>query len=299
LAIRTEYDILHASSGSEDLVNLTTADVYRWLDADGKFPRPRIRTAKPPPQDMAAQPTIAPSQPLNVPPRFCSVCGVSVYGHTPGVRVIPENQTVTQMIGYQCSSEMERRRTPIIHVYTLLAPSRTPLRSAPSGHISLASNPRDFVTVARPQLTQLVRQEVMSLSCSGVIPETERDSGLIIDHGILTGRTRREVDEKLASHALLAITLEQVVKDLVRGALQVAREMQTLTKASSLGTREDMPTALLTPTHVLQGLLIKEADLGGPKEALFKCFSRMGTLLAVGTSTHGSAGQHQQGVYVT
>ncbi|KAF8526153.1 hypothetical protein JB92DRAFT_1188905 [Gautieria morchelliformis] len=299
LAIRTEYDILHTSSGSEDLINLTTADVYRWLDAEGKFPRPRIRTAKPPPQNLAAQPTITPSQPLTVPPRFCSVCGVSVYGHTPGVRVIPEKQTVTQIIGYQCSPEMERRRAPIIHVYTLLAPSRTPLRSAPSGHISLTSNPRDFVTVARPQLTQLVRQEVASLSlCSGVIPEAERDAGLMIDHEIPTGRNRREVDENLASHALLAITLEQVVKDLVRGGLQVAREMQSLTKASTLGTREDMPTALLTPTHVLQGLLIKEADLGGPKEALFKCFSRVGTLLALGTSTHSSAGL-QQGVYGT
>lgn len=297
MAIRTEYDTLHASSA----VHLTTADVYRWLDAEGLFPRPRRRATKPPTPVSTAKSIIAPSQPPNVPPRFCSVCGVSVYHHIPGVRVVSQDSAGTQVVGFHCPPEMERRRTPIIHVYTLLAPSRTAHWTALSGRITLASNPRDLVTIAHPQLTRLVREEIASLylSCSGVMSETERDVQLLPDSRLPLERHRREIEETLSTDAFLAITLEQLMKDLVRGALQAARDMQSRTKASSYETLKDTPT-LLTPTHVLQGLLIKEADLGGPKEALFKYLSRVGTLLSVGTTTHISAGvQHPQGVYGT
>lgn len=208
----------------------------------------------------------------------------------------------TQTVGFQCSPEMERHRTPIIHVYTLLAPSKTTHWTPHPGRISLASSPRDLVTIAHPQLTRLVQQEIMSLSlsCSRVISKVEIDAELLLNSGHPLGRNRREVDETLSTPAFLAITLERLVKDLVRGGLQVARDMQSRTRASSYETRDDTPTLLLTPTHVLQGLLVKEADLGGPKEALFKCLSRVGTLLAVGTTTHRAAGaQHPQGVYST
>lgn len=212
-----------------------------------------------------------------------------------------EDPDVTQMVGFECPPEMERRRGPIIHVYTLLAPSRTPHWPAHSGRISLTSNPRDLTAVAHPQLTRLVRQEVasLSLSCFHVASGTEGDAEMLLDRGFVLGRNRQEVDETLSPHALVAITLEQLVKDLVRGALQVAREMHSRTKAVHSGAREDAPPPLLTPTHVLQGLLIKEADLGGPKEALFKYFSRVGTLLAMGTHSSSAGVQHQQGVYGT
>lgn len=294
LAIRTEFDTLYAPSVCEDNVHLTTADVYRWLNAEGLFPRPRVRTAKPPPQVTPAKAITTPSQPLNVPPRYCPVCGVDVYHHNPGVRVASEDQ----LAGFKCPSEVERRRSPIIHVYALLAPTRTARRIAYTGRTCL--NSRDLVTVAHPQLTRLVRQEIasLSLSCFSVVHEAKRDAGLLLDDGFPLGRNRREVDETLSTHALLALTLEQLVKDLVRGAVQVAREMHDRTKANHSQAREGAPKPVLTPTQVLQGLLIKEADLGGPKEALFKYYSRVGAVLAMGTTTHSPSGvQHQQGVY--
>jgi hypothetical protein len=270
--------------------------VYRWLNAEGLFPRPGIRAAKPPAQVTPAKSTTAPSRHQNVPPRYCSVCGVNVYYHSPGVRVASEDQ----LAGFQCPPEMERRRSPIIHVYTLLAPSRTPRWVAHSGRIT--ADLRDLVTVAHPQLTRLVRQKIasLSLSCFGIVPEAERGPGLLQDDGIPLGRNRREVDDTLSIYALLAIILKQLIKDLVRGAVPVAREMHGRTKDSYSLIFDDAPTPLLTPTHVLQGLHIKEADLGGPKEALFKFYSRVGALLAVGTTTHSAGGvQHQQGVYGT
>ncbi|KAF8582829.1 hypothetical protein K439DRAFT_120063 [Ramaria rubella] len=281
-AIRTEYDSIPTSG---DKFNLTTGDVYRWLEKEGHFPRPRTESVRPLFQ-AAAVPSPNPTsqtQSLNASQQFCPVCGVDIHRHTPSLFLISQEPlNVGERDGFRCPFSHERRRAPIVHVYALLAPPGMPYWVYQAGQVTFTpSTPHDLVTVAHPHLTRFVRHNValLSLPRFEVAPALEGNAGLFTGNELSLGNNRREVDEALAPHALLAITLERLVKDLVESGVQVAREMQNRTKAASVGTREPTATSLLTPTHVLQGLLINNTDPGRPKEALFKCFSRVGTVL--------------------
>jgi len=275
LAIRTEYDTIQSTFPVEKKVTLTTGDVFRWLDTHGFFPRPPVRPPQLPAKAEASQST---AHAINLPAIFCSVCGVNVQHHNP----ISGNhyRNLNETNGYRCSPELERRRTPVIHVYALVAPSGAQHGSSQSsGSIIMQSTPHELLAVAHPQLTRFVDHEVAFLSlCYNRSPQ-QASSRL---GRLLPGIDSTEVAEVIAPHALLAIVLEKVVKDLVKDALQVAVDMQARTKTVvSAGSSNGSPISLLTPTHVLQGLLWRDIGQGTKREALCKCFSRLGTLLQV------------------
>jgi len=92
------------------------------------------------------------------------------------------------------------------------------------------------------------------------------------------GSSPKEMDDILAPHAYLGLVVKSVIRDLVNNGLQVAREMQSRTKAAT--PENATQVALLTPIHILEGLVIKDVSQGGGRrEALSKCFSRIGTVL--------------------
>ncbi|KAF8527474.1 hypothetical protein BU17DRAFT_81645 [Hysterangium stoloniferum] len=276
LAIRVEYNTVQSTYPMEKKVTFTTGEVFRWLDSHGLFPRPPVRRPQLPASTEASQST---SHAINLPAVFCPVCGVNVQHHNPISGKHYRNFNETN--GYRCSPELERRRTPIIHVYALVAPSGAQHGSSHmSGSIIMQSTPRELLAVAHPQLTRFVSHEVALLSLPCYSRSQQQAPSLL--GRLLPGKDGKEVAEVLAPHALLAIALEKVVRDLVKDALQVAVDMQARTKAViPAGSSNGSPVSLLTPTHLLQGLLWRDIGQGNKREALCKCFSRLGTLLQV------------------
>ncbi|KIJ25193.1 hypothetical protein M422DRAFT_56094 [Sphaerobolus stellatus SS14] len=291
LAIRNEYDSIQASS-SDVKVPLTTASIYRWLDANGHFPRPLHPITQPILRDETSSSQGTPDDLPPASPRYCPVCGVNVqYHNPPGSRGINYyRQPVEQRIGeHQCPAELERRKAPVLHVYTLLP--GVPYWN-PSVTLPIPRNP-DYgyaVKLVDPQLTRFVRRVTSSLPLPCLqLPERETGTSRIEKGNELAlGSNAEEINDALAPHALLAMVVERVVKDLVNNGLQVAREMQGRAKSN---TTPEGARSIFTPTHVLQSFVIKDASQGGGRrEALSKCFSRIGTVLQMeGTATGGQA----------
>ena len=153
-----------------------------------------------------------------------------------------------------------------------------------------------YVHLANPQLTRFVRREMalMPLSCRPSPLKSDRESRVDQESELSLGKNGEEVNESLAPQALLALVVERVVKDLINNGVVAAREMQGRTKANILETSLKEPQqSVLTPTHIFQSLVIKDASQGGGKrEVLSKCFSRVGTVLQMdGAAASASATQ--------
>ena len=294
--MRSEYDNLNAtSSASETNISLTTADVYRWLDSEGLFPRHRPKVQKPTPPSKSAQVMLSPDRNLKALQSFCSVCGVDIRSHPlTSLPLNSQNQTNDEIVGFHCPLELERHRAPLVHACALVAPLRIPYWALPYEGIYdniISSTPGDLVTLAHPSFTRFVRQEVgcLNLSCFDIRHKMERRPCLL-QHELTYGSNRQEVDAVLGPYAFLAIILGHVIKDIVGNALQVARSSQSRPQIISSKMEGSIQMSLLTPTHVLQGL-IKGAEMGGCKEALFKSLSRVGTALQSNRAATSGSGE--------
>ncbi|GJJ13288.1 hypothetical protein Clacol_007540 [Clathrus columnatus] len=270
-AIRQEFENMNKGSPktSESKTNLSTADVFRLLDSNELYPRPPNLTNPIVGNDEEIVQD-SPEIQASAVPRFCAVCGVNLRCHSATIANHYRN------IDCQCSTELERRRAPVIHVYTLLTPSTSPFWN--SSQINVMYQSRDIISVAHPSLLMFAHRQIESLTLS-CFPRLSSNSSVLE-----LGDSPDEVADKLSPFGLLAIVTKFVVRDLVNGGIQIARDMQSRTKAVGTESISQYPPFLLTPNHVLESLVIKDGSQVGRKEAFLKSFSRLGTLLQMDTA---------------
>lgn len=255
---------------SRSKAKLSTADVFRWLHSDGLYPKLSHSVQAP----VSAEETVQSEAKAPEVPKFCPVCGVTLPCHSAMTVGHYRN------INGQCSTELERHRAPVMHVYTLLAPSTAPATVWNSSQIKFVHKPRDILSIAHPNLLLFAQQRVESLSLT-CFPQISLNS-----NPLELGDSPDEVATTLLPYGILAVVTKFVVRDIVNGAVQAARDMQTRTKiAGTDGTSSDQhsSTTLLTPSHVLESLVIKDGNQTERQGVFSKCFSRLGTLLQVDT----------------
>lgn len=295
------------------MVPLTTADIHRILDDEGRFPRPpRVKIALPPPvvapspaptpvqtQTMRAPAAVPTSTPWTPPMEFCALCG-----NVPHVHDV-KSETGTKPEHSPCPfypAGLVARPTlsakalfaaqsaaidPEISMFD--APFNLP-RSFFLRRLTRPDKPLDMalwgglVGAADGRLVLGVREAVKKLGPGLSFPEGTGGDGSRLPLNALGG-SQAEVEETLAPHALLALLLSPLVKHLVQGGLTALREQRRLdfttkpegdTVPKKRGPRKKHGQGVvLTSSQVLVGLKEGARYVNGPGSAVFVALARV------------------------
>jgi hypothetical protein len=226
---------------ADELVALTTTDIFRWLDDEGHFPRSAVRKHAELSRDIKKA-KITPRPDL-----FCASCGLNYLLHPSTAKVEPPVR------GFVCDVVPKQiRQLPVVDTIRLLYnPSGTPL--GPTWHSPSESwlSPHDLVAASDPGVTLAIRDIVRALKLSSfnaihepsLVGDTEYPLAKL-------GATPEQVTEHLAPYALMSILTKSFIRMLIRCGLQVARHDADVATQG----RRKVKTMLLTPSHISRGL---------------------------------------------
>lgn len=294
---RVLQDAYHRDLPSDtepDLIPLTAADVHRWLETEGRFPRPP--RPKPAPAALAA--LTQPTPPVR---SFCPLCGADAHERDPvikqeaGVKAGVDAEAAPACPVYPSGAGSEYGKLPLLDLRMLLRARQAALASdtfealyglpralfiprpatvVPTLNRSLWT--RGAVAAADPRLTLALRALIAPLRLSA-FGHADTDDAARFPLARL-GRTADDVDRALAPHALLALLLSPVVRQLVRGGVAALRTQSV--PAAYVTSRKRAPArrpagVALTPLHVLQGVCRATSE-GSAGPAMFLCLVRLG-----------------------
>ncbi|KAI8986065.1 hypothetical protein BD414DRAFT_48158 [Trametes punicea] len=314
-ALRDAYSQLVSQQQETDVVPLTTADVYHWLEDEGFFPRSDLTGGK-----QESQKQVMSSRKLRgpgalAPYAFCRTCGLHRAYHP---KVTDEDTKPVDIKPGALSAALERglcmsfngeggepTRRPIFDVDTLLkfAPSEAaepvpyelnraifvapPATSEPSQGQAPSSSPTELVSVADPKLTVAI-QRISGLPHLRKAPDYGQ-AHVAATAFSLTSLPRSEAAAYLAPAALLAAALKALVRQLVgRGVDTLRRDEAALRVATGRHERARragsgdpaLPRRVLAPAHILRGVAA-HASTGLTGSALRVCLARLGERSAV------------------
>ena len=286
--------VIQEQQPSDGLSPLTTANVFNWLFEKGHFITRRISRSVPKEEMDEVLKSIDDD-------RWCPFCGRIAKDQTTTIPMKAELGTFTVPLGLPgiksaedgiansncnpcclCSSlEQPVTKMPIVNVITRLDLdgtiqdcSETALK--PGG--SKAFRDVDLVQAAHPQMTMAVRDIVHRLKLSSFLPPPGRVE--------MIGGSRRSLEAQLAPHAVLAIATQSFLRVLIEGGLHVSKKDAVVTgptrsKRSSQVTRvEGSSTSMLTPAHILSGLVsrVRKPDVrgAGVNKMAYELLTRLG-----------------------
>ncbi|KZP05008.1 hypothetical protein FIBSPDRAFT_967656 [Athelia psychrophila] len=266
-AMKAAYEFLLVTEPPEmpeDAISLNVADVFRWLEDDGQFIRPKV--------DVPAATAVQDATPTTppVPAILCGVCGQS----HPAEPVLHAEKLVdgTCDVLRRCRFW---RQVHMVDVLQLLGPANLlaehsnglfPLNHLPGRLATLGpdhSN-RDLVATVAPEAMGAMRSTVQLLH----LPCFEDPSPTV--------STKSETERQLAPYALLATVTKRFVASLVRNGLNVAlSDASASSSTAPSDNRSHRKTKapgprLLTPSHVIRGIM------GESQNAASLCLAQMG-----------------------
>ena len=222
---------------------MTTADVYRWLDDEGLFPRSAVCNPPKFRQDVKVD-NIAPA-----PDVFCASCGLNRLLHP----FAP--QTESSVDGFSCDvAPKQILQKPVLDITRLLAKS-----SAPDTRLGLSSysspgswlSPDDLVAVSDPGFIAAIRNIIRPMKLGSFNSISEAPVREVHEYPLARlGATPEQVMEHLAPYALISVLAKIFIRILIRDGLEVARGDA---KFASTG-RKIEKTMLLTPSHIIRRL---------------------------------------------
>lgn len=237
-------------------MDLTTGDVYAWMEDEGMFPRPKQPAIKiiEKEEGKTANKVLL--------EEWCPACGFTYSQHpikdvmkTEGrVKAEPSTSSPSFICGIVKKQSV---KIPIVDVTGLL--SRNSDLSVGHGHRAsqLTLRPRELVAVSDPTTTIAIRSIIFPLPLSS-FPTPH-----------LTNLRKQEIETHLAPYALLSLLTKSVIKALVKGGLEVMRkEVLGLRKGKGNGNGK---VRLLTPSLLMRGL-----EEGGGGERLSMLLGRVG-----------------------
>lgn len=292
-----------------DKAQLSTADVYLWLHKMGHFPS--VLLIKQPMNEVKEETTDdhIPAEPVE---QWCRFCGLSLNLHlansikqeseiaaTPGMPWTSNDPT------HPCSVVSTELRTfifPMINIHHMLTAGPNDRvqvfnRSASNCEPQVCLDPHQLVLTSEPQLTLSICKlvELLGLSTFSTSPSLSPPRRSIGFHSPLRelGESMSQVEARLAPYALLSHLTRRFVRELVESALEVANRDKmvasgvvtpTMHKAEKRRSKKthDTSTRLLTPTHILNGVLAPEKERNPRQEkvnmAVFLCLARLGMI---------------------
>lgn len=260
-----------SSNSQQRKEDLSPEDVYRWLaDLGAQKARPRqpdskIVTSGPPVTEPVTD------APVRTPGYYCSFCGLHLKLHSTRMDVD------TGGISHTCGLPPRwASTTPSIDVQALLRRQITPPPRSPhpgtSTRLSSASD-RDLLTAADPTMTLAIQRlaAALKLSC---VPSASAAQDDLAASPKFSG-TRSDVEADLAPYALLASATSVVVRHLVLGGLKAMSSARSTVAQRPIPLKSsDGPNALLTPSHIIRGLL--DSARQDDNDGLALCLMRLG-----------------------
>lgn len=189
-------------------------------------------------------------------------------------------------VGSRCSilaPELQVTKLPLVEATPFVLLSK----QEQSGALVTLSN-RDILAVAEPSIIlsicELTRHWKLHTFCHSEPSADLGDPFFPLD---VLGRNKIEVENHLAPCALLAVITEQFIRALVRRGLEVAdrdkfRAVSTLPSRSK-GKHEVNGDRILTPTHILSGILSRGLGRNvkrNPLDSIILCsLSKLGVVV--------------------
>jgi hypothetical protein len=234
------YDETAHSAFHNEVVSLTTANIYRWMADAGHFPRRAIGKQDSNRSQHAKMAALFPSAD-QLSEMYCSHCGLDYLHHTSHTKMESEESSVCDMVPSSVT------QLPIMdpsHFFSNLDPG---IPMAPyMVQNSLWHSAKNLIAVSDPTLTLAIRASVSQLRLktfgySNRFLSTPSGRSFPLTE---LGVSASEIDNHIAPYALLSIVIRSFIRALVRGGLIIADQ-------DGFGKRS---TRLLTPSHILRGL---------------------------------------------
>ncbi|PCH40183.1 hypothetical protein WOLCODRAFT_150222 [Wolfiporia cocos MD-104 SS10] len=304
-ALKDTYE-QHVASLSEKggHIPLSTADVYRWMERESMFPRPRVKRKTPTSQEQHQKNGIAQGS-IGL-PAFCRTCGLNQLVHPTDVKIENEDTDRKHISGTSILPQPSRSiclsfngssvRIPLFDVYHLLeslpgvgAVHGTSYGLAPTmfmppatSHNKRAPPPGDLINIAHPRLVTAIRSISAAWKLQHLGTTSQGSSGVAE-----LSETRQVVTDQLAPFALLATVTRCMIRLLVRRGVETYRQDETALQAlghqkRKMGRQQTSitPRRILTPSHILRGLAV------GAQRELVDCAALL-TIAELGVGNRG------------
>ena len=286
---------------------MSTADVYVWLHKMGHFPS--VLPIKQPMNEVKEETTDdhTPAEPVE---QWCRFCGLSLNFHLANttkqendIAATSEMPGISNDPSHPCSvvsTELQTSILPMINIHHMLTSPNDKVqvfnKRASNCEPQVYLDSHQLVVTSEPQLTLSICKlvELLGLSTFSTSPSLSpprRSTGF---HSPLRelGESMAQVEARLAPYALLSHLAKRFIRELVESALEVANQGKmvasgitpTMHKGEKRRSKKNRATStrLLTPTHILNGILALEKERDHRQEkvklAVFLCLARLGMI---------------------
>lgn len=299
-ALRDAYTqaIQDPQTTREGVIPLTTADVFTWLSDEGHFVKcPAVNPPMKEPVDKPLE-----DKPME---SWCPVCGQGVEVHllTDAVKKetaafeMKEHTTVegetkegvrfgdikARVFPCPCGivpAELHRAQMPVIDVRALLGPRLLPLPhnyatmtrkidDAPANiHAFNRFRAADVVTACDPHISLAIERVIspLRLPAFGSLLCNQSSSRFPLD---MMGTDKAAVETHLAPYATLGLAMQQFVRMLIEGGLEVAKGEKAIAAGLTAPRRrrrvekeKDSAISMLTPAHIAHGIVSRGRGRG-------------------------------------
>lgn len=312
-AIRDAYNDQQTSS-----TMMSATEVHNWLSDNGRGPRSKLSSGvriKEEVDDQSLSGTPS-SQSM-----WCNICGLHASAHqnqnlasNPVSTESPEIKPMVPQPSYISIYNENGTCRIVPKVLQLVKLPRTDVQVfAPGGkrhpNPRLKITPTDcrsLVSMTDPQLLLAILETASQLDLSSTLRAPAKPSEGIMgapSYPLQTiGEDRSEVEHHLAPYAILALATRSFIRQLITRGLEVAnRDRVVSTGVAPKGNRfrrwqdHTPPERLLTPTHVLSGILTRGRGRGKTQDAvdavILLCLSKLGAAAEPRSATPSCQGQ--------
>ncbi|KAG6865180.1 hypothetical protein C0991_004623 [Blastosporella zonata] len=267
---------------SQNLIPLTTADVYYWLSEEGRFFRPPA-AVKPKPEDI----DIPGKSYVDVATHLASPAAKANLVHPlESTKSEPEGNPGRTQTMSPLSVPPQALRTPMIDILSRLSstdglPRHT--SDSPIKDLRVA----DLVAAFDPKFTSAVHDIVEALKLP-MFASPSRNSETLYPLDTF-GTNKAQVESHLAPHATLAIAARRFVQVLVEGGVDVLKKQREAFTGgemmrNNVTTEDAIPSNVLMPSHILHNVIARRDASSSQSDsldiAMSECLSRLGVSAA-------------------
>ncbi|KII86700.1 hypothetical protein PLICRDRAFT_55615 [Plicaturopsis crispa FD-325 SS-3] len=257
MALRKEYHDAVGTLPETDQITLSTADVYRWLQDEGHFPRDDH------PNDIATKAEISKQRRVLSFDGWCPACGLQYLYHGEAVKAeTPDGGS------FACDIASIPRGPPLLDFNDFLTTPVTPSQPRTS---TLHFDSTTLIATAEPSFITATRRIIAPLKLSCFPSEIEGDDNFPLEK---LGSNKTNVVDNLAPYGLMSLLTRSFLEVLVKRGLAIAAQDAS---GAQEGRRRRRKSQLLTPSHIIRGL----GDISGvhaspTHQAALKCIARLG-----------------------
>ncbi|KAG6856877.1 hypothetical protein H0H87_012457 [Tephrocybe sp. NHM501043] len=278
IAIQNAYtqEIRDVRFRSQDLIPLTTADVYHWLSEEGHFIRPPAAIRP----KIEAIDTMGKAKQLDdVVPRISPAVKPETEAAANSVKLEHGDDHAGIKTTSPCNARPKNITMPMVNVLSRIPTDVLAVQRCMTDTRTKDYQDGELVAAADPNLTSAIYDCVNKLQLPTFASSQGHENLYPVDK---LGPDSTQVERYLAPHATLAIVVRQFVRTLIEGGVEVLKCQKETSSGEQTRdpdmTEESIPDSVLTPSHILERVVTRrEAAKGDSLDiAMFECLSRLG-----------------------